>query len=221
MEETKLLEFDLSIASPQLIEILLEDGTESEIFTEIFKSNKNRPEILKLLIESPNVQQEIKEEAVKLMQLPVIPTEKPKASDDERKQHLIQKLQVLTVGEKISLALKGGRDIRTFLTKDSNKEVVMTVLKNPKITVTEIELMAHSRNVTEEALRTISKNREWVKDYNVILALVNNPKTPPGIGASMVANLKTKDIAILEKNKNVSEAVRTIAKKVIHSRKPQ
>jgi hypothetical protein len=35
-----------------------------------------------------------------------------------------------------------------------------------------------------------------------------------------VSGLRLKDIAILEKNKNVPEAIRAIAKKVLHARKP-
>jgi hypothetical protein len=84
-----------------------------------------------------------------------------------------------------------------------------------------VELVAHSRNIPEEALRTIHKNREWMKNYSINLALVNNPKTPPGIGITLVSSLRLKDIEILEKNKNVPEAIRAIAKKVLHSRKPR
>jgi Asp-tRNA(Asn)/Glu-tRNA(Gln) amidotransferase B subunit len=125
----------------------------------------------------------------------------------------------LTVGEKIALALRGGREVRSILCKDSNKEVVLSVIKNPKVTDSEAELIAHSRNIPEEALRIISKNREWMKNYNVVLALVNNPKTPTGIAMNLVPGLKKKDLATLEKNKNVPEAVRVIAKKLVSAKK--
>jgi hypothetical protein len=139
--------------------------------------------------------------------------------DEGRKHGLLQKIQQLSVGERIALALRGGQEIRSILLKDSNKEVVLTVLKNPRITETEVELVAHSRNVPEEALRSIHKNREWMKNYAINMALVNNPKTPPGIGITLVSSLRLKDIAILEKNKNVPEAIRAIAKKVLQARK--
>jgi len=125
------------------------------------------------------------------------------------------------VGEKIALALRGGRELRSLLAKDANKEVVLSVLKNPKVTETEAEMIAHSRNVPEDALRFIARNREWLKNYNIVLALVNNPKTPGGIASTLVTNLKTKDMITLEKNKNVSDAVRSVAKKIIQVRKPR
>lgn len=220
MEEIKLLGFDLSIASPQVIEVLLTDAADPEIYREILSSNVNRPEILKMLAENPDVPDEIKAAVEKQLHLPARVTAKPRMSDDARKGSLLQKIQQLTVGERIAIALRGGQEIRSLLLKDANKEVVMTVLKNPKISETEVELIAHSRNVPEDALRAIHKNREWMKNYSINLALVNNPKTPPGIGITLVTSLRIKDIAILEKNKNVPEAVRAAAKKVLSVKKP-
>ena len=220
MEEIKLLGLDLSVVSPQVIEILLTDAADPEIYREILSSNVNRPEILKMLADDPDVPDEIREAVGKQLNLPARVTAKPRISDEARKSSLLQKIQQLTVGERIDIALRGGQEIRSLLLKDANKEVVMTVLKNPKISETEVELIAHSRNVPEDALRAIHKNREWMKNYSINLALVNNPKTPPGIGITLVTSLRIKDLTVLEKNKNVPEAVRAAAKKVLAMKKP-
>lgn len=220
MEEIKLLGLDLSVASPQVIEILLTDAADPAIYREILSSNVNRPEILKILADDPDVPDEMREAVGKQLNLPDRVTAKPRISDEARKSSLLQKIQQLTVGERIAIALRGGQEIRSLLLKDANKEVVMTVLKNPKISETEVELIAHSRNVPEDALRAIHKNREWMKNYSINLALVNNPKTPPGIGITLVTSLRIKDLTVLEKNKNVPEAVRAAAKKVLAMKKP-
>lgn len=220
MEEENTEELDLSTAPLELIATLLEDTTEPEVCLDILSANKGRPETLKLLAESPYVSDEIKKEAAGLLALPAAPQRKASVTEEERKLGLVQQIQKMTAGEKTAIAMKGGRDIRTILARDSNKGVVLAVLKNPKMTVTEAELMAHSRNIAEDALRAISKNREWIRDYKVITALVNNAKTPPGIAASLVTNLKLKDLSILGKNKNVSEGVRLLAKKTLQTRKP-
>lgn len=220
MEEIKLLGLDLSVASPEAIEVLLADAADPEIYREILSSNVNRPEILKMLADDPDVPDEIREAVGKQLNLPARVTAKPRISDEARKSSLLQKIQQLTVGERIAIALRGGQEIRSLLLKDANKEVVMTVLKNPKISETEVELIAHSRNVPEDALRAIHKNREWMKNYSINLALVNNPKTPPGIGITLVTSLRIKDLTVLEKNKNVPEAVRAAAKKVLAMKKP-
>ncbi|MEW6213864.1 MAG: hypothetical protein AB1478_01465 [Nitrospirota bacterium] len=222
MEEQKFLALDLSIASKELIELLIEDPPEPSIFEEIVKANINRPEILTLLLESPYTPDEVRRHVSNILSVPVKPLSeiaKVERAPEVRAHNFLQKIQKLSVPERIHLALRGGREIRSILIKDPNKEVVMTVLENPKITETEIEMIARSRSIYEEALRKITKKKEWMKNYAIVLALVTNPKTPPNIAVTLAIELKTKDLTVLEKNKNVTEAVRAAAKKLLQWRK--
>lgn len=223
MEETKLLlELDLSLSSREVIEILIEDTSEPSIFADIAKANTHRPEILRILIENPDTPDEVRQQIIKDLSAPVkIPSEvaRVRKTPEMRAENIFQRIQRLGVVEKRHLARMGGREIRSVLIKDPNKEVLLTLLDNPKLTETEIEIMAKSRFMPEEALRKISKKREWMKKYPIPLAIVTNPKTPPGIAVTFVNELKTKDLAILEKNRNISDAVRTTAKKILQSRR--
>lgn len=225
MDEPKILiGLDYSVASKEVIEILIEAADDAEIFQEIAKTNTNRPEILELLHEHPDTPADVRSLISGSLQLPaktasdVARVEKPK---EARVQNVLQKIQTLTVSQRVQLAMKGSREIRGILIKDTNKEVMLSVLDNQKITDTEIELIARSRSVNEEALRRIAKNREWLKCYAVVYALVTNPKTPPGISVGMVGDLKTKDLIILEKNKNVPEVIRSATKRLLQMRKPK
>ena len=225
MEDPKiLLGIDLSVASSDVLEILIEDSSEPDIFDEIARANKNRHEILELLYQHPNVPEQVKSFISGILQL-TAHTSAVKSevyrSKEFKTQNLLQRIQALSVGERLQLALKGGRETRSILVKDTNKEVMLSVLENQKITESEIELIARSRSVPEEAFRKISKNREWLKNYAIIFALVTNPKTPPGIAVTLVSSLKIKDLVILEKNKNVPELVRGAAKRLVSSRKPK
>ncbi len=105
-----------------------------------------------------------------------------------------------------------------MLLRDTNKLVVLTTLGNPKITEPEVEAVARNRSVMEDALRAIAKNREWMKSYSIMNAIITNPKTPPALAMNYVKLLKKKDVALLSKNKGVSEAVRNIAQKVVKDR---
>lgn len=224
MEEQKLMiGLDLSIASQEVIEVLIEDASEPSIFDEIAKSNMNRPDILKILIEHPDTPEGVRSFISGRLQLPVKPPSeivKKQKHEEVRPQNLLLKIQRLSVSQRIQLAMRGGREIRGILVKDANKEVMLSVLENQKVTESEIEMVARSRSVPEEALRTISRNREWMKSYAITFALVTNPKTPPGISVTLVSSLKTKDLTILEKNKNVSDVVRSAAKRLLVSRRP-
>src|SRR3989304_7665413 len=135
-----------------------------------------------------------------------------------RSQTIYQKIQGLNFSDKRLLALRGGRDVRSVLIKDPNREVSLTVLENPKITETEVELIAKSRSSSDEAIRKIIKKREWMKSYPIIFAIVSNPKTPAGIGISLLSGLKTKDLASLERNKTIPEAIRSSAKILLPGR---
>ncbi|MDH5202984.1 MAG: hypothetical protein OEW69_06980, partial [Nitrospirota bacterium] len=182
MEEPKLLlELDLSLASKEVIEILIEDTSEPSLFTEIAKANTQRPDILKILIENPATPDEVRQEVSKVLSIPVKQSTeiaRARKTPEMHKESVLQRIQRLSVTEKRHLARMGGREIRSVLIKDPNKEILMTLLDNPKITETEIETIAKSRFIPEEALRKIAKKREWMKKYPIVSAVVTNPKTP-------------------------------------------
>src|SRR4030042_4467478 len=222
MEEQKLLGIDFSTASQELIEVIIEESEDPSVFTEIAKANMKRPEILKLLLESPDVPDEARNLIGVTLQIPVSSrAEVPKVrkTPEMRSMTLLQKIQRLNFGEKRLLALRGGKEVRSILIKDPSREIVLTVLENPKITETEIELLAKSRSVPDEIIRKIVKKREWMKNYPILLAVVSNPKTPAGNAVSLLSELKTKDLAALMKNKNVSDAVRTASKRLVQARR--
>lgn len=225
MEEPKvLIGLDLSVASREVIEILIDDASDPALFQEIARANTGRPEILQLLHEHPDTPEDVRSTLKEVLHLPapssteIARAERPR---EVRTHNILQKIQTLSVSERLQLAMKGGREIRGILIKDTNKEVMLAVLDNQKITDTEIEMIARNRSSNDEALRRIAKNREWLKTYAIALALVTNPKTPPGIAVGLVGDLKTKDLIILERNKNVPEVVRSAGKRLLAARKPK
>ncbi|MEW6053262.1 MAG: hypothetical protein AB1552_05645 [Nitrospirota bacterium] len=218
-----LIGFQMSSVSKETIELLLEDAQDPSLYEEVAKTNVNRPEILALLLENPDTPDEVLHFVSGILRVPAKKkTEivRARKTSEERSESMLQKVQKLSVAERIHLALKGGKEVRTILLRDPNKEVSLTVLENPKITETEVELVARSRSISDEALRKITKKREWMKNYSITLALVTNPKTPPGIAIPLVSDLKTRDLSLLEKNKNVTEGIRATAKKLLRARRP-
>jgi len=222
MEEQRLLGIDFSTASKELIEVLTEESEDPSVFAEVAKVNMNRPDILMLLLENPDTPEEIQKMIRDTLHVPVaLQAAVPKAgkTPEMRSMTLLQRIQRLNFGEKRLLALRGGKEVRSILMKDPNREIVLTVLDNPKITDTEIEIIASSRSAPEEVMRKIVRKREWMKNYGIVLAVVSNPKTSPGYAIPLLTELKTKDITILTKSKNVSEAVRAASKRLLQARK--
>lgn len=137
----------------------------------------------------------------------------------KKRLNLTQQIQRMTTPQKIQLAMRGAKEARGLLIRESNKQIALSVLENPRITDGEIESFAKSANLSEDVIRTIGMNPEWSKKNSVVHALVNNPKTPPGVAVPFVNRLSDKELAMLEKNRNVSEAVRTAARGLLAKRK--
>jgi hypothetical protein len=144
---------------------------------------------------------------------------KPKTAPPKKKLNVIQAVQKMTNPQKIKLALSGGKEARGLLIRESNKQVSTAVLENPRITDGEVEFFAKSTNLGEDIMRKIGTNSEWTKKYTVAQALVSNPKCPPGIAVGFVNRMTDKDLALLEKSRNVSEAVRSAARGLSVKRK--
>ena len=142
--------------------------------------------------------------------------EEPDAdADEKRKASVTQKIASMTVAQRMSLAMKGSREERSILIRDPNKLVSTAVLSSPKMTESEIESIAKMANVSEEILRILGNNRAWVKNYNVMLALVRNPKSPVAMAMNFLPRLNDKDLRQLSTNRNVAEILRVTARKKV------
>lgn len=121
----------------------------------------------------------------------------------------------LPVIGRIKLAMRGSREQRSQLIRDSNKLVSVAVLTNPKVTESEVEGYARMANLSEDVLRVIATSRTWLKNYNIVAGLTRNPKTPTAIAMTFVQRLNEKDQKALCVDRNVPEAIRLAARKFV------
>ena len=126
---------------------------------------------------------------------------------------LTQRVMKLRTNQKIMLAIKGGKEERTLLIRESNRLVQVNVIRNPRITEGEVGFIAQMRTINEEILRIIASNRDWMKKYTITKNVVMNPKTPIGISLNHLKRLIDMDLKLLVKDKNVSEILRREAKR--------
>lgn len=137
----------------------------------------------------------------------------------KKKLNLTQMLQKMTMAQKIKLALAGAKEARGLLIRESSKIVALGVLANPRITIGEVEFFAKSTNLSEDVIRKIGTNPEWSRKPAIASALVNNPKTPVGVSLGFVPRLSVRELGILEKSRNIPEAVRTAARSLLIKKK--
>ncbi|HET9712263.1 MAG TPA: hypothetical protein VFP64_10295 [Pyrinomonadaceae bacterium] len=131
---------------------------------------------------------------------------------------LIRKIMFMNTKDRMKLAMKGDREARGILIRDSNKVVCSAVVNNPRITEQEIENIAAMRTISDEVLRLIALNRSWARSYPIIHNLARNPRTPIPTVMNILIRIKTKDLQNLTQNRNVSEAVRRQAQRLQQAR---
>jgi hypothetical protein len=120
-----------------------------------------------------------------------------------------QRIALMSVKDRVMLALKGTREARMILVRDPNRLIAGAVLRNPRITDMEVESISSIKTVPEDVLRQIGMNRAWTRSYTVIHNLVRNPRTPIATTLGFLNRILTRDLRALSTNKNIPDVIRT------------
>ena len=150
----------------------------------------------------------------------VINAERLEGDASPERISLIRRIMFMTVKDRVKLAVKGDREARGILIRDSNKIVATGVIHNPRLTDKEVENIATMRTVAEEVLRLIGMNRAWARSYPIIHNLARNPRTPLATAVHILPRIRTNDLKSIGLNRNVSEAVRRQAYRLSEMRRP-
>jgi len=124
---------------------------------------------------------------------------------------VFQRVALMSIKDRVMLAIKGTREARMILVRDPNRIVAGAVLRNPRLTDAEIESIASVKTVPEEVLRQIGQNRSWTRSYMVIHNLVRNSRTPIAISLTFINRIQTRDLRALSGNKNIPDVIRQTA----------
>jgi hypothetical protein len=131
---------------------------------------------------------------------------------------LLLRVRTMTVTERIKLALRGNREARMVLVRDTNPVIRRLVLRNPRIGVEELLAIASARTADDEQLRTIAESRDWTANYQIRHALVTNPKTPLVTALRLLGSLQDRDLRRIAKSKNVPATVSAQARRIVLNR---
>jgi hypothetical protein len=121
----------------------------------------------------------------------------------------------MTVTEKIRAAMLGNSACRLLLVRDKNRLVAEAAAKSPMLTESDAARIASSRAVSDEVLRIVAMNRELVRNYQVKLNLVQNPRTPFTFAMRLIPQLRDNDVRLIARSKNVPSQVCTAARRQI------
>lgn len=135
-------------------------------------------------------------------------------AQEKVRQSVYQYIQTINTGQKIKLALKGNKEARSLLIKESNKVISVSVIKNPRITDSEVLAICNNRTINDEILRIVCMKSDWIKHYSIQYALANNPKTPFQNAVRFTKGLSPNDLKKLSKNKNANSQLQKMAKEM-------
>ena len=189
--------------APEAIEYFARHAGERRDWIEALLSNPSLPEEDRVLLVAANA---------------TLPEEMEEVPEDEEDLNISQRIQRMNIGQKIKMGMKGDKEARTILIKDTNRDVYMAVLKNPGLKENEIEMLTKNTGTNVEILRAIANNREWVANRNILNGLVMNPKTPVNLSIRFLSRLGRKDIEFIAKSRSLPVALRNNAKRMISTK---
>jgi hypothetical protein len=138
--------------------------------------------------------------------------------EEEDARNLYGRINKMTVAEKVKLAMMGNKEARNLLIRDTNKVVATAVIKSARITEGEVEAISKSRSVSDDIIRIIATNKDWTKNYQIKLNLVNNSKTPMSETLKFINHLRDKELRDLARSRNVPSQVATAARRLMQKR---
>jgi c-di-GMP-binding flagellar brake protein YcgR len=200
------------------------------------------PEIVKAMEENPNATPSIKEKIQNLKESYLNEKETELTSEDEVMEGVtglidvadveeagitgflegdkikektlttLQKINRLSFQERIKLAFTGTKSERMILTRDRNKFIALALIESPKITEDEVLIIARNKNAPKEVLTKICDNKNWIRNYTIMLSLLKNPKIPIIKAPGFIKKLNQRDLFKLTTDKNIHPVVRNLAR---------
>lgn len=118
----------------------------------------------------------------------------PAAESHDRNQPAWDRIRALSQMEKILLAVKAERSERALLLQDNDPRVLLSLLRNPRLTVDEVARLAKSTFLTFQIADVILKAAQWMSSLDVRLGLIHNPKTPPAYALRILPTLPEAEV---------------------------
>jgi hypothetical protein len=91
--------------------------------------------------------------------------------------------------EKVFLAVKADRTERSLLLQDNDPRVLLSLLRNPRLTVDEVARLTKSSFLNYQIAEVIMKTSQWMASLDVRLGLIRNPKTPQAFALRILPSL--------------------------------
>jgi len=121
---------------------------------------------------------------------------------------LVNKIDKLTLGERITCAKRCSQTLIKELLFDPDAKVFEALLLNQRVREDDLLFVAGSDRATAVQLQLLAADRKWSYRYPIRKALVMNPLTPRSAAASLLRSLTPRDLRLIAANPRTTTYVR-------------
>jgi len=128
----------------------------------------------------------------------------------ERK--LLERVQRMSLGEKIALARRCHRPLIRPLIQEPDAQVLEALLDNPRLVENDLLVVLNTARPPAPFFGALARHRRWGPAYRIRRALVENPRTPLPVALSLLVQLRPSDLDAVASRPDVPEKVRDAAR---------
>lgn len=121
---------------------------------------------------------------------------------------LVNKVDKLTLGERITSAKRCSHALIMELLFDPDPKVFEAILVNQRLREDDLLLVASSDRASAAQLQLLADDRKWSYRYAIRKALVMNPLTPRSAAASLLRSLRAQDLRLIHANPKTTIYIR-------------
>jgi hypothetical protein len=121
---------------------------------------------------------------------------------------LVNKVDKLTIGERITCAKRCSHALIKELMWDPDPKVFAALLINQRVREDDLLVIASSDRSTTQQLQILANDPKWSYRYAIRKALVMNPLTPRSAAASLLRSLTPRDLRLIHRNPKTTVYVR-------------
>lgn len=148
------------------------------------------------------------------------PEDKESTTEIKRKTlTTLLRINRMSIQQRIRLAITGNRAERLILANDRNKVVLQAVIESPKISEDEVLILAQKKSIPIEVAAKICENKNWMRNYSILFAILKNPNMPVKKAPDFLKKLHPRELKELAMDKNTSPAVRNLARYIAGKKK--
>lgn len=129
---------------------------------------------------------------------------------------LTPRTRPLTLGERKSLARTWKRDVLERLLTDPHVDVIELLLRNPRLTETDVLRIATARHASAAVLELVLHAERWNCRPRVRRALLRNPNLPEAAAVRLVGLLNRTELSELDRDHKLPTSVsQAIARRLV------